>query len=83
MNKQAMGFATGGFVMSHAIGTLKPWRKNMLLDSLKGRIPMVLKADAEYVKYSNGPISAYSVIHLFLKKLDRKLSTLVARVRGG
>jgi hypothetical protein len=54
MGPEAMDFAPGGSVFSHAIGSTKPWLRHYLRDALKGLPPS--KRDAFYIKYSRGPV---------------------------
>ncbi|MGY2134557.1 hypothetical protein ACW9KT_20180 [Hymenobacter sp. HD11105] len=53
-----MDFTPGGWIMSHATGSMKPWRKRFILNSLKGFGPSA--ADRSYWRYVNSPINVFS-----------------------
>ena len=76
MGTDAMDFTGAGFTMSHAVDAPKPWKKNFLWLLLKrGRLPVL--ADAEFLKYIDGPIRLYSPLHLRLKRLNYLASKAV------
>jgi hypothetical protein len=39
MGPEGMDFTHGGWTMAHAAGSVKPWKKNFMLHSLKGNAP--------------------------------------------
>lgn len=68
----------GGWIMSHALGPRKPWRKKFLLDALRGLPPS--RADRAFFQHAVSPIMLYSPPCLLLKKLDLFAAKAVARV---
>ncbi|MFY7883751.1 MAG: hypothetical protein ACOVOV_02770 [Dolichospermum sp.] len=79
MGKEGMDIIPGGFTMSHAVGSIKPWRKQMFLSSLKnGKRPTL--PDKGYWQHTQNPIKLYSAHKLFWKKLDLICATLTARI---
>lgn len=58
MGPEAMDFAPGGQVLSHAVGTPKPWQKRFVLEALRGRPPT--KRDLAFLKHTIGPLRVYS-----------------------
>jgi hypothetical protein len=53
---EAMDFAPGGEVFSHAIGSPKPWQKRFVRRALIGKPPS--KIDREFLRYCEGPLPA-------------------------
>jgi hypothetical protein len=53
---EAMDFAPGGNVFSHAIGSPKPWQKHFVRSALTGKPPS--KIDREFLRYSGEPLPA-------------------------
>lgn len=79
MGKEGMDIISGGFTMSHAVGSVKPWRKQMFLSSLRtGKRPSL--ADKGYWQNTQIPIKLYSAYELFWKKFDLLFATIVARI---
>jgi hypothetical protein len=67
---QGMDFMSGGgYIMSHAVDEVKPWRKNMLSHTLLHAQPPT-RADKAYFRYVSSPIRLYSLWRLSLRKLD-------------
>jgi hypothetical protein len=76
MGPEAMDFAPGGDVLSHATGTPKPWQRHFIRGALSGRSPS--KRDREYLRYAAGPFQLYTS-----RALRRKLCCYrAARVLG-
>jgi hypothetical protein len=78
-----MGFqwGSGGYLMSHAVGGEKPWRKAFL----KNLITQYLKpsfADRAFFLHLGGPIQLSSVPTLKRKKLDFKITCILGRYFG-
>ncbi len=65
---EGMDFGKPGPTMSHAAGTMKPWRKPMIRNALGGGPPTL--ADKLYWQHTQAPIQLYARSNLFLKKLD-------------
>lgn len=55
---EAMDFATGGYLLSHAIGTPKPWEGKFLQEAIKG-FPPTLSSKA-FLKNASGPIQMFA-----------------------
>lgn len=74
-----MDFMPGGFLMSHAAGQTKSWRKNFLLETLlRGFSPSL--ADSNYLKNVEFPIKLYSKQQLSIKKINIYLARLISRI---
>ena len=78
MGKEAMGFDYGLRLMSHPIGTRKPWKRNYFIEFLTGRPPGRVDLDFWYnvnsneVKpYSTGYVTYNIWVCKFLKLLSR------------
>ncbi|MBA3962725.1 MAG: hypothetical protein H0X40_12615 [Chthoniobacterales bacterium] len=80
---EGMGFRPGGYVMSHAAGEIKSWRKRFVWEALKGRAPTGM--DKEFVQYTRTPIEVCSGPQLALKRMAVKVGSLIGRfyARGG
>lgn len=78
MGKEAMGFAPGGIVIPHALGSLKPWNKHMTFCALDGRAPTA--ADCGYWSHAQAPIRLYPKPTLFLKHLDMLCGKAIGRL---
>ena len=74
---EAMDFLQGGKVMSHAIGSPKPWKKDFFLMALKGSPPSL--AEKEYWKYANGIIITYSNALVKYKHIAIKMASFIGR----
>jgi len=51
---ESMDFATGGYLLSHAIGTPKPWNGGFLSEAFRGSPPRM--ASKAFLYYATGPI---------------------------
>lgn len=76
-SKQSMDFQKVGYVMSHAIGTNKPWEINYLKNFLDGR--GVKSSHQEYWKNTEHPISLYPKSKLKIKKFIVSLTSFLSR----
>jgi len=74
---EGMDFIGGGWIMSHAVGSPKPWNKNFLLSSLNGIKPSL--AEKEFWKNCNYPIKTKSNFKINIKKLAIKSSSFIGR----
>jgi hypothetical protein len=71
-------YGGGGFIMTHAAGGVKPWRKKMLLDTIRnGRGPS--RADKAFYAFTQNPIRLYSGKDLLWKRLDLKIASAIGR----
>ncbi|AKG23973.1 hypothetical protein [Calothrix sp. 336/3] len=76
-----MDFTGGGFLMSHAVGSVKPWRKQFIHNLLTtGNIPSL--AETEFFKNLVYPINLYPPMTRFTKKIDLKLAKIIGRLVG-
>ncbi|MGO8791393.1 MAG: hypothetical protein ACLQVL_28945 [Terriglobia bacterium] len=68
----------GGYIMSHAVGDVKPWRKKMLWSTLaKGQRPG--RADKAFLRHASSPIRLYGPLRLGLRKLDMLAGSALGR----
>ena len=77
MGPEAMDFMSGGFTMSHAVGSPKPWTKNFALAALKGVPPSM--AEKVYWANVNGPISIFTNLKIKMAMISLKFAALVGR----
>jgi hypothetical protein len=77
MGPEAMDFAGGGWIMSHATGTPKPWKKNYLIYSIKGRVPSL--TDKLYWQNCGAPISLYKKHKINTKHLALSFASFIGR----
>jgi hypothetical protein len=78
LGQEGMGFTGHHFILSHHIGSPKPWEASFIKKSLKGEPPS--PAAALYLKFSNAPLAPYSAGQLFRKQLGFKFAQLISRV---
>jgi hypothetical protein len=69
MGPEAMDFISGGFTMSHAVGSPKPWAKSFISFALKGVPPSM--AEKFYWNNVEGPIKIYSA-----KKIKKTIRSI-------
>jgi hypothetical protein len=74
---EGMDFIPGGFTMSHAVGGIKPWRKNYLLSALKGIKPTM--ADKAFWDNAATPIQVFSTIVIRQRRAMMKVAILIGR----
>ncbi len=74
---EAMDFVHGGQVMSHAVGSPKPWKKKYLLSAVKGVPPSL--AEKEFWYNVEGAIPVYNSNYFKRKKLAVAVSSLIGR----
>src|SRR5450432_313132 len=77
MGPEGMDLVHGGWVMSHAIGSPKPWKKNFILSMLKGSSPSL--ADRVYWVNVSGPIKCFSSIKTKFKKVNILFASFLGR----
>ena len=78
---EGMDFIHGGYTMSHAAETPKPWKKRYVWHTLRTGSRMSL-ADAQYWHYSNGPIRLFSGRQALLRSVERTAAKVIARIAG-
>ncbi len=72
-----MDFIPGGWIMSHATGSPKPWTKNFVRSALKGIRPT--RPDRCFWDYASTPISIFSNQAIKKKKRLMSLAGLIGR----
>jgi hypothetical protein len=73
-----MDFISGGYIMSHATGSPKPWNKYFFLSALKGTPPSL--AEKEYWKNVEGVVNFYNGLKILKKKFIIRISSLIGRL---
>jgi len=74
---EGMDFIYGGFTMSHAIGSPKPWKKNYLSSAIKGNAPSM--ADKEFWLNMKFPIRCFNDNKIKLKHFFIGIAALIGR----
>jgi hypothetical protein len=74
---EAMDFVHGGKVMSHAIGSPKPWKKNYFASFLRGGPPSL--SDRAYWDNAHDAIRLYTDSFIRIKQVELKLATFLGR----
>lgn len=83
MGQDGMDFQQGGggYVMSHAAGGTKPWRKRMLFNAIFNGSPPS-RADKSFYSFVRSPISVFTNASFSLKKIDLTLASAIGRYIG-
>lgn len=74
---EGMDFVPGGFTMSHAVGSPKPWRKNYLLSALRGLKPS--SADKAFWENVASPIRMFPDSAILRRSKMIRLASLIGR----
>jgi hypothetical protein len=77
MGPEGMDFIPGGFTMSHAVGSPKPWRKKFFLSAMKGIKPSL--ADKEFWNNADGPIPVFPARVVRQRRFMMNLASLIGR----
>lgn len=77
MGPEAMDFIHGGFTMSHAVGSPKPWKKTFLAEIIKGNRPS--NTDKLFWGYAGYPIKTFDASRIATKKASISIASLVGR----
>ncbi len=72
-----MDLIPGGSVMSHALGSPKPWKKKFIRSALRGIGPRL--ADKGFWQYSTGPVQLYKKTFLTIKWIKISISSFISR----
>lgn len=72
-----MDFMPGGWIMSHATGSPKPWKKSYIRSVLEGKIPTI--ADRVFWSNVRGPIKIYNLNYIRWKKFSIALAGFIGR----
>lgn len=78
IGQEAMGFIQPSYIMGHAIGGTKPWRRNFIIDLIKKNIS---PSYAEKLYFTNclSPIRIFSTTTYKLKLIDLKIASVLNR----
>jgi len=77
MGPEGMDFIPGGFTMSHAVGSPKPWRKNFLLSALRGQ--KLSMADRLFWENVESPIQLFPSTVIRQKRAMMLLAAAIGR----
>lgn len=72
-----MDFIGGGWLLSHAVGSPKPWKKQFVLSALLGNPPSL--AERAFWKYTVGPIACFAPGELRLTQWSILLAAFIGR----
>lgn len=72
-----MGFSHGDTYLPHAIGSIKPWNKAIMLDTLRGNPPRLV--DKSYWKYSDTSVRVYTRSLIVIKRLQIRIASFIGR----
>jgi hypothetical protein len=75
---EGMDFVGGGFTMSHATGSPKPWRKKFARCAWQGRPPS--RADKGWLANCSDPIQVLTPGQLKAKRRDLKIGSALGRL---
>jgi hypothetical protein len=76
-----MDFTGGGFLMSHATSSPKPWKQHFVPALLKnGRIPS--RAEREFFQHLTHPIQVLKPRERWCRKTDLRLAAILGRLIG-
>lgn len=75
---EAMDFAPGGYYLSHAIGSVKPWHGGHIRQALRGKPPSM--ASKWYYRFANAPIKVYSDGDLAKRQISLKIASAIGRI---
>ena len=78
VGKDGMDLAPGGFLMSHALGSSKPWRKNFIREALCGFPPTM--ADKAFWNHTSTPIPVFSPREISRKRLALRIAAAIGRL---
>jgi hypothetical protein len=73
-----MDFVPGGYIMSHAVNSPKPWAKNFIRSALQGRPPTL--AEKGYWANVQKPIKVFDDSQVRQKQLEIKIGLAIGRV---
>ncbi len=78
---EGMGFSEPAYLMSHAIDSIKPWKKNFTGNLIrKGATPNVM--DRDYMSSANHPIIVYDQLTFKIKRINLKTAAILGRIIG-
>jgi len=77
LGRQAMGFCSGDAILPHAIGSLKPWRRNIIIDALRGVPPRLV--DKCFWGNVTTPIQLFHSHKCARKRIEILVASLIGR----
>lgn len=77
MGPEAMDFIHGGFTMSHATGSPKPWKKQFIMSALKGNPPSL--ADKLFWENVGLPIKTFNTTTIKQTNISIKVASFIGR----
>ena len=77
VGKDGMDFIHGGFLMSHALGTPKPWQKPFIRGALRGYPPAL--ADHGFWQHTTAPIDLFTPGERRRRKLSLSIACGIGR----
>ncbi len=75
IGREGMDFQPGGYVMSHAVGSAKPWRNRFALRALRGL--GLSPSDRAYVANIAGPVASRNLAARAAIKVDFNLARII------
>lgn len=75
---EAMDFTHGGLLLSHAVGTPKPWQTRPLAQALHGRPPSV--PHRTFLEFMGGPLAVLPTRQASRLRIETKLAGFVGRL---
>lgn len=75
---EAMDFASGGHLLSHAVGRRKPWRGGFLRDALRGHPPG--SAQKSFFRFADSPLHLFPAGRLARLRLSLHSGALLGRM---
>jgi hypothetical protein len=75
---EGMDFSTGGHLLSHALGSRKPWRGGFLGEALRGRPPG--PAQKSFFRFANSPLRLFPAAQLAWLQLTLRSGALLGRM---
>lgn len=78
VGKEGMDFVPGGTLMSHAIGSMKPWNTSYLGRVMRGWRPRIV--DHEYWRMARAPLSAHPAGEAWRARVAVKIAAALGRV---
>ena len=75
---EGMDFASGGHLLSHAIGGRKPWRGGFFRDALRGRPPG--SAQKSFFRFAESPLRLFPSAQLARLRLSLRSGALLGRI---
>jgi hypothetical protein len=75
---EGMDFAPGGYYLSHAAGSPKPWHGRHVREALRGHPPTM--SSKWYYRFANAPIRVYSDGDLARRRLSLTIASAIGRI---